>query len=692
MGYLASSSRDANTWKGIDDMNIHSVKGKVLAFVLPVVILGLAALSGIAYKYMDSAIENLLVTSATTNTEHVSKLVESWLDARMLETQETASSVTMKGIKENPEAAKRNNEYRLKLMNQRYPDVYDSVSWGYFDGSGTLYGQAKDGAKEMHNADKAWYKDTMTGAKESFMAPPVVSQASGRTIVNSIALIKDDAGQNIGMVLAAVNTDSVAEIVSSFKMGQKGYSLLVSQDGTYIVSPDAESVMKKKITDKSNAGMKLLGTKMTSGETGNMKITLDDGRDVVAFYHPIENTGWSMATVADKDELFAPANSALKALLIVSIILIIVISAIIIFVLNKVLAPLKVMMEEMKVIAGGDFRDTVSHIDSDDEIGMLAAEMHQMRGNVREMIHSVNDSTETLASSTEEVNATTEQSAQASHQIAESITEVAEGATKQLDAAENAEEVVSDLANHMRETNTRATAAAKRGEEAAAVAQEGGRKLEGFIQQMKDIAARTKESSDLMVALGERSKEIGQINDTIASIAEQTNLLALNAAIEAARAGENGRGFSVVAEEVRKLAESSQEAAQQISSLIGQIQQDTEGAVKSMEAGAKQVTDSSKDVVDTSESFRHIVDIVNEVSGDLQVISHEMETMNNNGAVITDHVRTIGGLSKTAAEESETVSAASEEQAASVHEIATASGELAKLAEQLQGNIAKFKF
>ena len=143
-------------------MNIHSVKGKVLAFVLPVVILGLAALSGIAYKYMDSAIENLLVTSATTNTEHVSKLVESWLDARMLETQETASSVTMKGIKENPEAAKRNNEYRLKLMNQRYPDVYDSVSWGYFDGSGTLYGQAKDGAKEMHNADKAWYKDTMT--------------------------------------------------------------------------------------------------------------------------------------------------------------------------------------------------------------------------------------------------------------------------------------------------------------------------------------------------------------------------------------------------------------------------------------------------------------------------------------------------------------------------------------------------
>ncbi|SDP53197.1 methyl-accepting chemotaxis protein [Selenomonas ruminantium] len=669
----------------------RTVKAEILLFVIPIVVIGLMLMAGIIFRYVGSTFEEQLTTSSLRNAQEVASGVSSWLDARMLETQTAASQPAAKNLQNAPELMNENNVYRLKLMEKIYPGVYDSVSWGPFDGSGVLYGQTKSGFKEMHNADKAWYKETMTGAKDSFMASPVISQATGKIIVNSIALAKDNNGANVGMVLAAIYVDAVMEKVSNFKLGEKGYSLLVSKEGTYIVNPDEASIMKKKISEDDDPAVRTLGEKMLSGEAGVYKFTRADGEDMIAFYNPIKATGWGMATVAYQDELFAPVATVLKIMTLISLVLIVLISLGVWITVNRSMRPLAVMMDEMRLLADGDFQDRPAQITVSNELGQLAGAVRSMRQGVRKVLYNVSASAESLSAASEELNATSDQSAQASNQVADSIVKVAQGTSEQLEAVSSTSEAIENLNDNIQGIAGKADAAAANSREASAVARDSGRTLNEAIGQIKRIEESTKESTKVVTALGERSSEIGQIVDTISSISEQTNLLALNAAIEAARAGEHGRGFAVVADEVRKLAESSQEAAHRIATLIEETRRDTDSAVAGMQAGSEEVRVGTENIMSMGESFRKIIEIVENVSSQVQEISTAITGMAESGQQIVSNVRTIGETSRSAAEEAETVSAATEEQSASVQEIAHASNELARMAMDLQREVQKFK-
>jgi methyl-accepting chemotaxis protein len=197
-------------------------------------------------------------------------------------------------------------------------------------------------------------------------------------------------------------------------------------------------------------------------------------------------------------------------------------------------------------------------------------------------------------------------------------------------------------------------------------------------------------SAAIVGKLGERSKDIGQIVQTISSIASQTNLLALNAAIEAARAGEQGRGFAVVAEEVRKLAEQSETAAKQIAGLIQETQQDTDKAVHAMQEGSQEVRVGTEVVNGAGQTFREIAQSIAQVSSQVAAIASAIQHMADSSQEIVAAVQDIDTVTKSTAEQTQTVSAATEEQSAAMEEIASSSAVLAKLAEELQGTIKQF--
>ena len=361
------------------------------------------------------------------------------------------------------------------------------------------------------------------------------------------------------------------------------------------------------------------------------------------------------------------------------------------FIARLITNPLQVLVTVCKELATGDFREKPRRLVRKDEIGQLADALVNMRSSVRNVLKKVSESAEQVAASSEELTASAEQSAQAATQVAVSIDDVAKGAEQQLNAVDEASAVVEQMSAGIQQVAATSNQVAGNSFQASEKAKEGDKSVEKAVSQMTNIEQTVNNSAQVVAKLGERSKEIGQIVDTISGIAGQTNLLALNAAIEAARAGEQGRGFAVVAEEVRKLAEQSQDAAKQIATLIREIQGDTDKAVEAMSEGTREVKVGTEVVTSAGHAFKEIAALVLQVSEQVKESSAAMQQMASGSQQIVTSVKQIDGLSKSAVEKSQLVSAATEEQSASMEEISASSQSLAKLAQELQTAVSHFR-
>lgn len=360
-----------------------------------------------------------------------------------------------------------------------------------------------------------------------------------------------------------------------------------------------------------------------------------------------------------------------------------------ILIVRPILASLRQGVEYAESMAQGIFNKQLI-VQSTDEIGMLLQSLSSASVNLRSLIKQVASSAESVAASSEELTAGAEQSALAANQVATTIEEVAHGAELQTRSVHATAITVDQMSVTIGQVAANAKAVTSVAEKTASAAKQGDEAIDAATNQMVSIERSVSSSAQLVAKLGERSTEIGQIVDTISGIAGQTNLLALNAAIEAARAGEQGRGFAVVAEEVRKLAEQSQEAAKQIASLISEIQIETGNAVSAMDSGNREVKVGAEVVNHAGVAFKEIVSLVSEVSAQISGISASIQQMSDGSQQIVASVRDIDRISKDAAGQTQTVSAATEEQSASMEEIAASSQALARMAEELQAATRKF--
>lgn len=356
-------------------------------------------------------------------------------------------------------------------------------------------------------------------------------------------------------------------------------------------------------------------------------------------------------------------------------------------------APIVAATARLKLFASGDFSDTGASqfVHRNDEFGEMSKAFAVLNKTMNDLIKQIANSAEQVASASEELTASADQSALVSSQVADSITDVAHASHKQVEAVQETSAVVEELSASLQEVAANATLSANQAIEATDTAKQGSGNVDNAVNQMSLIEKAVSNSAEVVAKLGERSKQIGTIVDTIAGIAGQTNLLALNAAIEAARAGEQGRGFAVVAEEVRKLAEQSQDAAKQIAELIGEIQRDTDQAVVTMNQGTKEVSTGTQVVINAGHSFIAIAKLVETVAQQTKGIASTINEMASGTERIVGSVQEIDTMSKNVSDEAQNVSAATEEQTASMNEIATASQSLATMAQELQVSIQKFR-
>jgi methyl-accepting chemotaxis protein len=314
-------------------------------------------------------------------------------------------------------------------------------------------------------------------------------------------------------------------------------------------------------------------------------------------------------------------------------------------------------------LAAGDMTVTIEEHLKSDEIGKLKKQLRIMIQKLSGLISQVKDAVEATASATAEISSSTE--------------EMSSGATEQSTQATEIAGAVEEMSKTILETSRNTSVAADNAKEAGAKAHEGGIIIEKTIQGMNKIADVVVSASVTVETLGKSSHQIGEIVEVINEIADQTNLLALNAAIEAARAGEQGRGFAVVADEVRKLADRTTQATNEIAKMIKQIQTDTANAVKSMNAGTNEVQNGKDLVNEAGHSLKEIISANEKVTDNIIQVATASEEQSRASDEISHSIEAITSITN--------------ETSIGISQIATATNDLSMLTTRLQDLVTQFK-
>ncbi|WP_047153853.1 methyl-accepting chemotaxis protein [Aneurinibacillus tyrosinisolvens] len=523
---------------------------------------------------------------------------------------------------------------------------------------------------------RPWYQEAIKQKGNVIVTSPYISKTTGDFVVAIAKAVKDGSG----VLGCEVKLETFAAITKQVKIGTEGYAFILDKGSKVVVHPTTKPTEQLK----SDAI-----TKMFQSDSGQFDYVNENKAKKMVF-STNKITGWKIAGTMFSDEVKKEAAPIFYKMILVLFIALIVGVIAVYFIITSITKPLKSLVHGAERIGQGDLTEVIE-VKSNDELGLLGNSFNQMAANLREVIRQVGDNAEQVAASAEQLSASAEQTGKATEQIAVTIQEVAAGTDKQTQSVEESSRTIGKLATGVQRIADNAQHVTASAADTSERAEEGAKNIQLAIEQMNAIGNTFSELSDSIKVLGERSNEISQIVQVITDISSQTNLLALNAAIEAARAGEHGKGFAVVADEVRKLAEQSSNSAQQIAQLITAIQEETNKTVQSMDHATKEVVEGIGVVNLSGESFKRIQHSVSEVAGQIEQVSSSVQQISAATEHVVHSITLISEVAEDAAAGTQHVSAATEEQLASMQEISASAASLTNRAEELQEAIGKFK-
>ena len=675
------------------NVNVSTIRNKFLLILVPLFVLSFAVLAGISYYIT----QDVLVKSAHTT---ASKIGEKY--AAMLREQISTRVVRLQELAADPELQSSDDSGRVKILAamKARTDQFDMIS--YVDNKGMSFNEK---GEHLDRANRE-YIAKVRQTKAPYVSAPTTSGLTGkRIVVITLPILAN--GQLTGFVCGTVQFDSISKLTDEIKFFDSGYGYLVDESGLTIgfgKKPEYAgtwNVTEKQLDkvpghetesmpDNFVAGFK---SAISAKQQSVLRYTNPTGTSSLAVITPIELPGrnWFIAIVAPDAEVNAEAASLSRTLGSIALFFTLLAVLVIFFFAKQIARSVEQIRDECNVLTSGDFRQDSVSVASRDEIGQLAAGFNTMRKTLRKLIGQVHSQASQVAASSEELTASSTQAAQASNQVASSITVIADGLDQQSKETNRVDKIAQNISARAGEISEKAAEVAGIAKGTSSNAAAGRSSIALAVEQMQKISEGSRDIQSAIQKLNSGSQEISNIVELIGNIAGQTNLLALNAAIEAARAGEHGRGFSVVAEEVRKLAEESNQSSAKISALITNNLKDMELAVTVGQAESERVTSGINAIRQADETFKQIADAIVALSLEIETISTAINQMAGDSKHMVKSIVEIDEISTKNAAETQSISAATEEQSASMEEIASASQSLANLAMELQSAVEKFK-
>lgn len=536
---------------------------------------------------------------------------------------------------------------------------------------------------------RPWYEQAIA-EEDVYFTEPYMDEVFGKIILSAMTPISEN-GDVIGIVAIDIFLDELPNLMESFKLGEDGYSFLVTSDGTFIYHPDDSFILNKDKNLLSLDGdISEIGAKMLAGESGLESVELNNRGEYIG-YSPVPTTGWAIGTSLPEEEALSMLETFTLFMVSFFIMACLILLVVVILLLTRMLRNIPRVTEVMNELGQGNINVVNIETKSQDEIGQLVASTNLMQQQMRDVISKISTVSQTVNSKSEELTQSANDVKAGSEQVATTMQNLAEGSESQANSTTALSEIMASFSEEAIEAHNNSTQVYESSIAVLEHTKEGSNLMERSTEQMERIDQIMYESVQKVENLDTESKKISELVSVIKGIADQTNLLALNASIEAARAGESGKGFAVVANEVGKLAEQVASSITGITDIVETIQNESAQVTESLRDGYKEVEQGTKQLTITRNTFEEISASVTQMVEGIRTISDNLSSISAKSDQMNVNIQEIAAISEESAAGVEQTSASSQQITSSMEEVVASSDELAILAEELNELIHQFK-
>ncbi len=674
--------KGANKFRGLS-WRIFTVS--VLCMLIPMLI-SLFIASYFSEKYLGDSASNSLLNIAVEKTNQI--------ELALSDIEKQAQSIAMQPNIVDPltEASINSSDPDKVAVQKVSKNLEDNfkLANGLFENLFLMY-KNKDIADGIGGKSVGWENEAMGSTDKLLIRQATASPTTGRPVITIVTPIKNN-DKHLGTVAMAIELNNVSQkIIDSNSSKSDFKTLILNSEGLVISSIDQKQVLSLNFQDKA-VGLQDFYNTIKSNKSGIGNFTLD-GNKYIGAYSNSDKYGMYILSYKPVSVHMEMINN-IKLILFGVILISVILAAIIIYLLSrKITKPILGAANQAERLANGDLTVYIpeASLKRTDELGMLANSFSAMINNFKTIITQINETADKVAASSQELYASGEQVGTAAEDVGNTILGISTGAEEQSANIDSALSNLRNLINQINEVNTSTHTMQKTTVHMIDDIARGSKTASESIDSINNLKAEAEGVSKVIFNLGNTSNQIGQIIELITGIAEQTNLLALNAAIEAARAGEAGRGFSVVADEIRKLAEESADASGRIGRLIVEVKSGVDTAVTKMDSSIKSVNSSVKAIQENGDTFSVIYGQAEQLKDIVANVTQSVKIMTGSSRDFEDTMQQINETSHEFAANAEGVSAASEEQIALTEEIVSSSKAMAEMSEELSGLIKNFK-